>query len=151
MVYSKSTWQCNKPYMHHIRWKQYSFAYHTITNTFWPWQYKVTGSVKVKVIPVINHTPQHWGVDIHDVGKLLAQTLRSDRGDQNKIYCQGTICQRCVLAALQTVKLGLTKVGNQAKPRKYSLKKLYFIPIQSRCSNVWPPTSIQSWWRRSRD
>jgi len=34
-----------------------------------------------------------------------------------------------VLAALQTVKFGLTKVGYQAKPLNYSIKKLYFIPI----------------------
>ena len=30
-------------------------------------------------------------------------------------YCQGTICARCVLAALWTVRLGLTKVENWAK------------------------------------
>jgi len=60
----------------------------------------MTRNVKVKVIPVINHTPHHWGVDMKDAGKLPAQTLCGDRGDQNKIYCQGTICQRCVLAVL---------------------------------------------------
>jgi len=32
----------------------------------------MTGNVKVKVIPVINHTPHHWGVDIQDTGKLHA-------------------------------------------------------------------------------
>jgi hypothetical protein len=26
----------------------------------------VTGNVKIKVVPVINHTPHHWGVDIQD-------------------------------------------------------------------------------------
>jgi hypothetical protein len=28
-----------------------------------------------------------------------------------------------------TVKLGVIEVGNQAKPLKYSEKKLYFVPI----------------------
>jgi len=32
-------------------------------------------------------------------------------GTKTKIYCQGTMCQRCILAALWTIKLGLTKVG----------------------------------------
>jgi len=47
-------------------------------------------------------------------------------GTKTKIYCQGTLCQRCVLEALRTVKLGLTKVGNQAKSLKYSEKKVVF-------------------------
>jgi len=38
------------------------------------------------------------------------------------IYCQGIKCWKCVLAGLWTVKLGLTKVGNQAKSLKYSEK-----------------------------
>jgi hypothetical protein len=46
-------------------------------------------------------------------------------GFKTKIYCPGTIGQRCVLAALWTVKLGLSKVENQAKPLRYSAKKLY--------------------------
>ena len=50
-------------------------------------------------------------------------------GTQTKLYCQGTICQRCIIAVLWTVKLGLTKIGIQAKPLKYSGKKLYFLPI----------------------
>jgi hypothetical protein len=48
---------------------------------------------------------------------------------KTKIYCQGTVCRRCVLAALGSIKLGLTKVGHQAKPLKHSEKKLYFVPI----------------------
>jgi len=36
----------------------------------------VTGNVKVKVVPVINHTPHHWGVDIQDAGKLHAYFMR---------------------------------------------------------------------------
>ena len=47
-------------------------------------------------------------------------------GTKTKIYCQGTICWKCVLAALWTVGLGLTKFGNQAKPLKYSEKNVVF-------------------------
>ena len=46
--------------------------------------------------------------------------------DQNKIFIVEelyTVCRRCVLAALRTVRLGLTEVGNRAKPLKYSGKK----------------------------
>ena len=51
-------------------------------------------------------------------------TLRDvEAGNKTTIYCQGTVCRRCVLAALRTVKLGLTMVGNQEKPLKYSEKK----------------------------
>ena len=39
------------------------------------------------------------------------------------IYFQGTVCWRCVLAALRTIKLSVTKVGNQAKLPTYSEKK----------------------------
>jgi len=35
----------------------------------------------------------------------------------------------CVLAMPLTIKVGLTEVGNQAKPLDYSEEKLYFIPI----------------------
>ena len=46
------------------------------------------------------------------------------RGDQNKdLLSSNYIYRRCVLAALRTIKLGLTMVGNQAKPLKYSKKK----------------------------
>ena len=49
-------------------------------------------------------------------------------GTKTKIYCPGTKCRRSVLAALQTVKLGLAEYGNQTKPLKYSgKKKLYFL------------------------
>jgi len=50
-------------------------------------------------------------------------------GTKTKIYCQGTICRSSILSELWTIKLGLTKVGNQAKPLKYSENKLYFITI----------------------
>ena len=52
---------------------------------------------------------------------------------KTKIFGQGTICLRCVLATLQTVKQGLTNFGKKAKPLTYSGKKLYFIPIYSTC------------------
>jgi hypothetical protein len=44
-------------------------------------------------------------------------------GTKTKIYCQGMICWKCDFTALWTVKLGLTKFGNQAKPLIYSEKK----------------------------
>ena len=47
-------------------------------------------------------------------------------GTETKIYCQGTVCGRCVLAALRTVKLGLIEFGNQAKQLKYSGKNIVF-------------------------
>ena len=40
---------------------------------------------------------------------------------------QETVCRRCVLAVLRTVKVGLTKVGNRAKPLKDSEEKSYFL------------------------
>jgi hypothetical protein len=52
-------------------------------------------------------------------------------GDQTKMYCQGAVYVRCVLAvALRNAELGLTEVENQAKPLKYShlwLVQLYSI------------------------
>jgi len=41
-------------------------------------------------------------------------------GTETNIYCRATICQTCILAVSQTIKVGLTKVGNQAKPLRYS-------------------------------
>jgi len=69
-------------------------------------------------------------------------------GTKTKIYCQGTICHRCILAALRTVKLGLNKVGHQAKPLKYSEKKVIFHTNLEQMLNVQPRHSSQ--WR-SRD
>jgi len=40
------------------------------------------------------------------VEKLHAQTLWGDGQTKTKIYCQGTIYWRCVLAVLRTIKLG---------------------------------------------
>ena len=42
------------------------------------------------------------------------------QGTKTKIYCQATVCPTCVLTVPQTIKMGLTKVGNQAKSLKYS-------------------------------
>jgi hypothetical protein len=49
-------------------------------------------------------------------------------GTKTKIYCCAAICQTCILAVLWTIKVGLTKIGNQAIRLKYSEEK-YFIPI----------------------
>jgi len=46
-------------------------------------------------------------------------------GTKTKIYCQGTVFRRCILTVLWTIKLGLTKVGNQAKLLKYSEKVVF--------------------------
>jgi len=45
------------------------------------------------------------------------------------IFCQETICQTCILASA-TDHPSWSKVGNQAKPMKYSEEKLHFIQIQ---------------------
>jgi hypothetical protein len=85
--------------------------------------------------------------------KLHKDIVGKGGGTKTKIYCQGTICQKQVLAVLQAVKLGITEAGNKAKPLQYSGRGegVAFVPIQSRCSNVqWPPTSIDS-KRRSKD
>ena len=44
----------------------------------------------------------------------IAKLREVIRGTQTKIYCQGAVCQRCGIPTLRTLKLGLTKVGNQA-------------------------------------
>ena len=77
-----------------------------------------------------------------DADKLQAQTSWGERGEQTKIYCQGTICGKCVLAALRTVKLDLTKVGYQAKSLKYSKKN---------CISYQFRADIQTYGHRPRD
>jgi hypothetical protein len=59
---------------------------------------------------------------IQDVEKLHDQTSWGDREDQNKDLLTGNVCQRCILAVLWTAQLGLTTVGRQGKPLKYSQK-----------------------------
>jgi hypothetical protein len=61
--------------------------------------------------------------------KPHTQSSLGDGGTKTKISFQATVCWRCGLSVLWIVKLGLTKVGNQAKSLKYSEKKLYFAPI----------------------
>ena len=84
---------------------------------------------------------ENWTTSLYSVRENSMPKLREViGGTKTKMYCQESVCRRCVLGALRTVKLGLTKVGNQAKPLKYFEKKLYFVPIYSRWSNVchWP-------------
>ena len=86
---------------------------------------------------------------------VYSQTSWGDRGDQNKdllskkyIY----ICRRCVLAALRTVRLGLTKIGNQPIPLKYSeKKKIVFRTNLKQMFKVRPPTSKHTRQRRIGD
>ena len=57
-------------------------------------------------------------------------------GTETKIYCLATASRTCVLAVPRTIKLGLTKAVNRAKPLKYSLKKKSnFLSNEIRCSN----------------
>jgi hypothetical protein len=60
-----------------------------------------------------------YNMCIQDAEKSIPKLHEVIGGTKTKIYCNGTICQRCVLTALRTIKLCLTKVGNQAKPMKY--------------------------------
>ena len=60
---------------------------------------------------------------IQGVENFIPKLWEVIRVTKTRIYCQGTECRRCVLAALRPVKVGLTKIGNQAKPLKYSEKK----------------------------
>jgi len=48
---------------------------------------------------------------------------------KTKIYYRATVCRTCVLVVPRTVKVGLTKVGNQEQTLTYSEEKLYFVPI----------------------
>jgi len=53
--------------------------------------------------------------------KNSTPNLREVMGEnETKIYCQATARRTLVLAVPLTIKLGLTKVGNQAKPPKYT-------------------------------
>jgi hypothetical protein len=80
----------------------------------------------------------------------MPETSGSDRWDQNKDLLSRNISRRCVLAGLWTVKLGLTKDGNQAILLTYSEKSC--ISLQFRADiQTCGPTSIHSRQRRSRD
>ena len=56
--------------------------------------------------------------------------VRQNSMPKIKIYCKGTICRRCVLAAIRTVKLGMTECGKQAKPLEYYAKKLFHTNLE---------------------
>ena len=56
--------------------------------------------------------------------KLSAKTLGGDRQDHNKDLLSRNCMSEIRPVVLRTVKLGLTKVGNQAKQLKYSEKKV---------------------------
>ena len=62
---------------------------------------------------------KYWG--IYSCGENSVPKVRVVIGrTRTKIYCRGTVCRRRVLAAVRTVRLGVTEVGNQAEPLKYS-------------------------------
>jgi len=54
--------------------------------------------------------------------KSMPQLCDVIGGTRTKIYCQETACRRWVLAALLTVRMGLTEFGNQTTPTEYSEK-----------------------------
>jgi len=56
-------------------------------------------------------------------------------GTETKIYCQATTRRTCVLAAPRTIKVGLTKVANQATPPKYFWRGCNFLSDETTCSN----------------
>ena len=82
---------------------------------------------------------KHTGCGRNSMPKLSEEI----GGTKTKIYCQGNICRRCVLAALRTVKLGLTKFGNQVKPLNYSGKK-------KSCISYWFRADVQTYGHRPR-
>jgi len=43
-------------------------------------------------------------------------------GTKTKIYCQATTCQTCILVVPRSIKVGVTKFGNQAKPLNHCEK-----------------------------
>jgi hypothetical protein len=45
----------------------------------------------------------------------MPKLLEVRGGTETKMYCQATVCRTCVLAVPLTIKVGLTKVGNQEK------------------------------------
>ena len=48
-------------------------------------------------------------------------------GTETSIYCQATICRTCVPAVPRTIKVGLTKVENQAYHLSTLKKKKIFL------------------------
>jgi hypothetical protein len=82
-----------------------------------------------------------------DAEKPCAQTSWGDGGTKTKIYCLGTVCQTCILVLPQTIKLSLTKGGNQAKPVKYSEKSC----ISYKCKADVQTYGHQPWYTTNSD
>ena len=77
--------------------------------------------------------------------KLHAQTRELIGRTKTKIYFQGTIQQRCtrILAALRTIKLDQTKVGNHTKPLKYSEKKVFRTSLEQMFKHMTTDLSVK--------
>ena len=86
----------------------------------------------------------------------MPKLLEGTGGTKTKIYCQQIIHQRCALAVLRTITLGLNKVGNQAKPlsilkrkekkRKEKEKKKKKVIFRTNLEQMFKHTAlIQSW------
>ena len=82
-------------------------------------KWKLKFKIRRKIILLCGRL--HWIYT--GTGKNSMPKLREVVGSpKTKIYCRGTLCRKCVLAALRTVILGLTKFGNRTKPLKSSEK-----------------------------
>jgi hypothetical protein len=71
-------------------------------------------------------------------------------GTETKIYYQATVYRTCILVVPLTIKVGLTKFGNQAEALKHS-EEFIFVTNLEQMFERRPPTLIQSGQRRSRD
>ena len=60
---------------------------------------------------------------IQSVEKSIPKPREVIGGTETKSSFQAIVFQPCVLAVPRTIIVGLTKVGNQTKPLKYSEKK----------------------------
>jgi hypothetical protein len=80
-----------------------------------PWGYGTLQCDEAVVDVLVQHTGAENFISI--LWEVISVT-------KTKIYCQGTECRRCVLAALRALKVGLTKVGNQTKPPSNLEKKV---------------------------
>jgi hypothetical protein len=62
----------------------------------------------------------------NSIPKLLEVT----GGTETNIYCQATICQKCVLAVPLAIKVGLTKVENQEEALKHSEEVVFVTSLE---------------------
>jgi hypothetical protein len=68
---------------------------------------------------------------IHRVWKnSTPKRLEVMGGTETTIYCQASICQTCVLAVPLTIKVGLSKVGNQEKGLKHSEQVVFVANLE---------------------